>query len=169
MEHRALVIAVAEANNKLRLIGCARREREHALNVVTRATLATEFDEQLNAATIAVRDAKKALEDAKVAAAPSHAKYPIGTVLLEWARHTERFSSKQFPLQLTGVRGVLEVFTAESAWPENQRWSRPGIGDVVVRPLKKDGKPAAKCLVLGEWRTGVWLPEGEQPQRGAEE
>jgi hypothetical protein len=62
---------------------------------------------------------------------------------------------------------LATVFTAESAWPNNQRWSRPEIGDVVVRPLKKDGKPAANCLVIGAWRTGIWLPEGEKPQGGA--
>jgi hypothetical protein len=46
MEHRALVTAVAEAQKAKYAIECARRAREYALNAVTCATLASEFDEQ---------------------------------------------------------------------------------------------------------------------------
>lgn len=45
-----------------------------------------------------------------------------------------------------GARCLVEVWRSGAKFPANQIWGEPALGDIAVRPLKKDGKPAIRVL-----------------------
>src|ERR1017187_5336389 len=90
-----------EAQEALRSIKFKKSDRESELNATTRATLDTEFGEQLTVAATAVATARKALDDARVEDALAHAKYPIGTVLFQWECPSRSWQSQCPAMKLT--------------------------------------------------------------------
>lgn len=78
---------------------------------------------------------------------------PVGTRMEEWAR--KKYGDNEEP---TGRKGILEIITAESVHPGNK--SNVDRGRVVIRLLKKDGKPS-RDYVAGDWEMkNRWRAEG---------
>lgn len=100
--------------------------------------------------------ARKALDDARVAAAQAGngAPYPIGTKLYEWK--SPKWERTQRP---TGKAGVIEVFTVGSPVPDGDRWNLPEPGDYALRHLKKDGTPGKRVEGWSDWLSRTWRTE----------
>lgn len=105
---------------------------------------------------IAVESGKMMVaEQDRVAVLAKDAPYPMGTRLMKMmVDPNTRYSrvQKQIP---TGKFGVLEVVTSDTVFASNLTWRKPGIGDYIVRCLKKDGSPSLKFERFRKWQ---WKP-----------
>ena len=140
------------------------RERRDALaeyTIALDARLKEKYDEQIRAAREEEARVHAALmEEREKEALARQYPYPLGTVMVEW--ESQRYSYRDDPKlrRLTGRRGVLEVITSTSEHPGNRSYSLAGPGDLVIRILKKNGKPG-RDDVSRDWRMrGNWVPEG---------
>lgn len=83
---------------------------------------------------------------------------PIGTVMEEWK--FPRHSYGRGPRLKTGRRGLLEVVTSISEFPD--RGYPPEIGAEIIRLFRKDGSPS-KLYVSGWAVSNEWRPvQGEE-------
>lgn len=102
--------------------------------------------------------------------------HPIGTKYLRWEKDL-RWRGFGRPIHeprkwiATGETAVLEVVTRESKFADNlSRYSRPKVGEIILRVNKKNGEPglrfiASAYFVRSEWRVPQWYPEGEDPNQ----
>ena len=134
--------------------------------------------ESMKPAMAAIYQANRDTNDAKAAwdaaleaksAAGAGAPVPIGTKLFQWAEPNSY--RRSVPKKLTGLVGVVEVWTRTSQSPDGTRnYSLPNPGDFIIRILKKDGTPGKKFIRYHEhsksWGTWseTWLPEGVEPR-----
>lgn len=124
------------------------------------------FGAKIKAAREAEWEANRAHEAAMAKAAAANTGWlPVGTKVFEWVR-PGRWARAGEPMRKSGRVGVVEVCTHESFFAGNARYSRPSVGQVFVRLLKKDGSPSLK--VVEGWRLcrEDWLPEGVSPNKG---
>ena len=171
-------VALARANQALWEIQRQKRAREaelrQAVDELKRQhaeQVHGEFITRLTEAASAAHEARVVVDAERVASAPSRSPYPIGTILHRWEDGAASWA-RNHSWQRTNTTGRVEVFTAKSAWPANQTSGKPEPGDVVIRPLNKQGKPLAKRVRLtggmhsygGEdWEAREWCAEGETP------
>lgn len=85
---------------------------------------------------------------------------PVGTRCFEWCISNKYGAPKG--LLKTGRVGVVEVITAASEHPANLKYSKAHRGDIVLRLLKKDGKPGR---YLTGWDKNNFWPEGVDPNK----
>ena len=84
--------------------------------------------------------------------------HPLGT-RLQLCKPTGEWYDTNLPMKPTGIYGVIEIFRAGDLFPANQVWRTPGIGEIVVRYLKKDGTKSAKCDRRNSGLSGLdWRP-----------
>ena len=125
------------------------------------AIVSAAHDADLTAANTEMETARRAWEDAKIAEAMATETYRVGLPMVKWA--TLRFINP--PWKLTGLTGVIEVWTHDSARPGN-RASVPDPGTRVVRILKRDGTPSTR-FEPWNWFSEAppygWYPEGVDP------
>jgi hypothetical protein len=116
------------------------------------------YGAKLDAAATARQAAQDVYDTAReeLGATGVGAKYPIGTILVEWV---ERYGSDK--LRATGRRAVVEVFTRKSEYLGDRPYIDPG--DIVARYLKKDGTPGKAIHPIGSYKLYGWFPEGEDP------
>lgn len=89
--------------------------------------------------------------------------YPLGAIFAEWKK--ERFAARTQPPKLTGRKAVFEVVTSSTQFPDNwASYSKPEIGQYILRVLKKDGTPGKQVIVTTHGKAYNWLPEGEAPR-----
>jgi len=97
--------------------------------------------------------------------------HPEGTVLLEW--RLGPWGSANREMGLTGRSAVLQIFKKGDLFPSNVRYRRPRPGDVVLRLIKKDGRPGIAIETVYErhdWfcesgkNWSRWLPQGKEPK-----
>lgn len=143
-----------------------RRDRERELMTEVMAKLNDEFGAEVNAADIAQKEAETLLkaEVNRIRGIESLAMlpHPLGTKLVEWKR--PRYSSIG-KLSKTGKVAVLEIFKEGDLIPDNIRWSKPPVGMIVLRILKKNGTRSSR---VEEWYDSCkyyWLPEGVGPEK----
>ncbi len=101
------------------------------------------------------RAARHALGEALVAAALADTGWmPVGTKVRRENYVRYYGSSKPEP---TYEYGIVEVWTSESLYPDN-RATRPSLGDLVVRLLKKDGTTGLKFedVSHSQWQKEKW-------------
>ena len=144
-----LQLAANEADKKLRGIERARNEA----GAVARCAAEAQFNDTIAAA----RAEKLAADNAVVAHIEAEASHPwegkkvfrevgVGYRFRSGISHTKR------------EEGIVEVVRRSSQFPANMRYSRPRIGVVIVRQVKKDGTASLKFCGHGaktlnaEWR-----------------
>lgn len=118
-----------------------------------RAKARAEYDDRIRIARMVRLEAKTARDTAAVAlaAGASGRAVPVGARVEEWRKKEVGGWRKEWTNQLvaTGRRGIVEVFTPQSEYPDNRgAWRRPRIGDFVIRLLKKDGSPSKDVISL---------------------
>jgi hypothetical protein len=142
---------------------------------VARAAIDEDLREQREEAAqarIAVSDMKMlVLDPAKVQEAIStdRGPYKIGTMLVEWTRGNRYgFSTINHPIEMTGRKGIMEVWSSDSIRPSNLRWTLPHPGDYVIRILKADGTPGIKFESRSWEMSNEWFPVGKDPNKKKE-
>lgn len=89
---------------------------------------------------------------------------PIGGKVVEWK---SKFRYTPGGFVPTGVTGVIELCTHDSKFGNNvSDYSKPDIGKLFIRILKKDGTPSLKFdakYTLGDELPYWWHPEGVDP------
>lgn len=161
----ALVAARDAAQRRLWAIDNERaaflRERRAAFQAALAAEEATLFGDRLAVAEAELTAAKALSEEAiEKAALAEEREIPAGTLMEEWKipRHTYG----RGPAVLTGRKGILEIITRDSVHPGNiSGWSRPAVGQIVVRIIRKDGSPGMS-YVHG-YETKNWRPAAAPP------
>ena len=105
---------------------------------------------------VAVNEAERAVreEQARLDIENAEPPYPVGTTLVEWASGPGWSRTRR----ISGRTGLMEIATPNMPHPSNQSWL-PGPGAVIVRILKKDGKPSLQF----DRNTYNWYPEGVDP------
>lgn len=88
-------------------------------------------------------------------------KHPEGTILVEW--RMPRYSS-QGHYSPTGKKGVLQVVRPGDEFATNRVCSRPSVGSVIVRLLRKDGSVGLNYGIYED----AWLPVGVRHPRAAQ-
>lgn len=145
-------------------------DRKIVLMAALNETLKAEFGAERNAAEAAKRLAEEAVkaEADRIREIESKASlpYPVGTKLVEWKIGRNAWESSR-DWSKTGVVGVMEIFKAGDEVPENIRWNKPVVGQIVIRHLKKDGSKAARVEVWNDYMRVCWLPEGMKPKANA--
>jgi hypothetical protein len=148
-----------------------RSDRERVLMAGLNATLKAEFGAERNAAEAAKQKAEEAVkvEADRIRALESEAAmpYPVGTKLVEWKKSRNAWMGSR-EWDKSGVVGVIEIFKAGDEVPENIRWNKPVVGQIVIRYLKKDGSKAARVEIWNDSYMRIcWLPEGMKPKVNA--
>jgi len=143
-----------------------RRDRERELTKELNARLDAEYGAEMKAAWDARREAEELCrrEADRVREAESMASlpWPVGTRLVGW--NLPRGYSPDQRMTRTGETAVLEVYKEGDPLPGNTRWDRPSPGQVVLRPLKKDGTPGAKARCWNAYGMAKrWYAEGTDP------
>ena len=122
------------------------------------------FADVLRNAVDRVQQATDARDAARIEEAPSKAKYQVGTIMCEWV---PTYGTRNY-YKATGKRGVVQVYhPGDSVAATKDKYSRPALGSVVIRPLKKDGTTGVDCFDMNKRHHGHWLPEGEKPKGAA--
>lgn len=122
---------------------------------IARQTIEAEFtteNQRVNRLSNVAAAAKKAVEDELVRLAQdgSRSKWAVGTKL---QRGKTTHSWKQPQIEY----GILEVMTRETELPANMAsYSKPNIGELIVRLCNKDGTPGKRLDVY--WRNRGWKP-----------
>lgn len=128
--------ALSEAEGAVRAL---RQQRDAEISAA-KALIMDKYMPQLAAAERLAHDAAeahRASEDA-LAAHPWEGR----RVYREVEAYNNRWSRTSHKVR---VEAIFEVYRSWTPVPGNMsRWSRPAIGDPVVRPLKKDGTPGLK-------------------------
>lgn len=85
--------------------------------------------------------------------------FPEGTKMNEWKRREvyDGFKRKRFT-ELSGRKGVLQVFRKGDDFPRNMKWGIPCPGQTIIRLLKADGSPGTK---IERYNSLNWIPEGQ--------
>ena len=148
-----------------------RGDREKELMETLNATLEYVFGALRNAAEAAKNKAEEAVkaEADRIRALESEADmpYPVGTKLVEWKRSRNAWMGSR-EWDKSGIVGVIEIFKADDEVPENIRWNKPVVGQIVIRYLKKDGSKAARVEIWNDsYMRKCWLPEGVKPKVNA--
>lgn len=142
------------------------RDREEALMAEVRKTLEKEFGAMIDAAAKIQREAERemVLEAGRIRTLESESRlpYPEGTILKEWTWHVG-FSGTIHNLRLTGEVGVIEIFKEGDEISANVRWSKPLVGNIVLRMLKKDGTKGKDVRFWSDGMKREWLPDGKKP------
>ena len=133
------------------------REEEHRIDVEMKA----KFGERISALTFAANRAEAEYQQALVEEGLRTAKYPPGTKLCGWKKDRSYYGSTG--KWIMAATGIVEVMTPTTEVPKTLKWSKPRIGELVVRVLTKDGKPGKVVQRLEGWRQ-TWLPEGKKPK-----
>lgn len=141
-----------------------RRQRLIEFTIALDADLDRQFLSQIRQARVEEVAAEQALgrwqeEQAREAKHP----YPLGTVLAEWEYPATLYrAATPQDRRWTKRRGVLEIITADSEHPTNWgRWKCADRGALVIRILKKDGKPSRTYIKTSDpWVRNRWVPEG---------
>ena len=134
----------------------AAREQVHA-----------EWDARIEATHKIMVDAKQRCDEARVALSQSKSPLSLGAIYEKW--DMPRMMSQTATKRKTGQRGRVEFFLPSSEY-HGSRYDRPEIGAVVLRLLKKDGKPGKGVLRLGGHDfKAYWSPEGVDPNAKARE
>ena len=143
-----------------------RRNRERKLMAEVVAKLDDEFGAEVNAANVARNEAETLLkaEVNRIRAIESLGSlpYPLGTKLIEWKR--PRFSCIG-GMSKTGKVAVLEILKEGDSIPDNIRWSKPRIGSIVLRMLKKNGTRSSHLEEWYDLYKCYWFPEGVEPKK----
>lgn len=175
------------ANSAVRKLNDLRRRRRDYVRTETEAAAARieaaaaqEYDQQIAREKTLALEAVAALEDAmdRRARHGIGARLPLGAKVVKWEVHS-RLQDGLTTKRKTGQLGVIEMITRDSVHPKA---SKPGgavmradIGDVVIRLLLANGKPATTYLPIptkkldGEMQLVVaphslppnWFYEGE--------
>lgn len=120
-------------------------------------------------------EAAAAAEAVRAAEAGENLPHPLGTVFArwhgcEWKRGEDGKDGGFTSYRRSDERAVLEVFRqGDTVRPSNQTRGMydPKPGDLVLRDLKKNGKPGVTCRKFDPVNL-LWLPEGvEHPQARA--
>jgi len=138
----------------------AAREQVHA-----------EWDARIEATHKIMVDAKQRCDEARVALSLSKSPLPLGAIYEKWDMPRMGYGamSKTATRRKTGERGRVEIFVPSSEF-HGSRYDRPETGAVVLRLLKKDGKPGKGVLRLGGHDfKAYWCPEGVDPNAKARE
>ena len=148
----------AEELDKVRLerMAMENRLREEARVKVWETYGAAETKVSAEAAK-AASELRLEMERRALVAAAEKIPYPVGTRMVLWTAGS--YAPGVFRASQT--RGILEIFKAGDEFPLNMRWSRPAVGDVVVRTLTKDGQLGKKVERLKDRNyLAKWVPEG---------
>ena len=158
-----------------------RNDKEHELILTERARiiaeLEAEFGDLLKEAERQYEEAKKAYREEldRVAKSGEGAAYPLGHKFVKWesdgATRYRRDAVNTYTK--TGERAIYEVITSESVVQGNlASYSRPRIGEYVLRLCDKKGNPGKKILrqshnwSIEEEKKHIfngWHPEGYDP------
>jgi hypothetical protein len=130
------------------------RLRREAINAATDA-INTEYSERVDAASEVLWKAEKAARD-NIDATAAHPWDGRRVVLVKpkYARYGGHLTGHET------LHGIVEVVRQSSDFPANMRWSRPTLGKVIIRKVKKDGTPSLQFYDWGDGKIENWsLPE----------
>lgn len=129
-----------------------------------RQQVEAEYEERIDAAKAAHREAQAAVDAAKVAAAQTQTQLPVGTRVAQWNWHTSIGGHRRGQAFIVG-HGVIEVWTRESLRSAGiPSYNIPDPGTLVVRHLKNNGRPSTKFTRLNHaWLPNGWYLEGVNP------
>jgi hypothetical protein len=143
--------------------------------------LGEQFNARQDEAITARQNALIAYENALVAERSANTGWlPVGTKVIEWER-CRGWGYRDNPFRRTGRTGIVEVYARGAPRHEKLR-DQASVGDVAVRPLKKDGTPGIAIETVmprSYWRpelldkvdpskTRWWQVEGVQPPKEEE-
>lgn len=124
-----------------------------------------EYKARLLAAREAVYNANELEEKEKVQQSCT-VWYPVGTKVELWKNKGRYINGKQ----KSGEFGLVEVYDGTNPLPDNLRWRKPNVGDIMVRLLKKNGESGLRVEVVSNQNrmkahfANVWLIEGDTPE-----
>lgn len=109
------------------------------------ARIKGEFAERLTAAIQLVNAAETALENHQKELAQRASESFVAEKYYEvkYRQYSDKIIGK------TGRVGITEVITGDSVHPGNKTFGRADLGEVVLRLMKKDGKPSAHYVRSG--------------------
>lgn len=90
---------------------------------------------------------KKARDEKNIESAKATMKFPEGSIVVRWEKPRWSYNSNEIK---RGERAKVEIFRDGDEIPDNMRWSRPYVGKVIYRYLKKDGTTGKK-FETGDW------------------
>lgn len=126
--------AVEAADRARRAVEREIRDAEEAAKAAIRA----QFDARLKAAWEGVNDARAAL----VAAQDQTPDHPWTGKRVFRMEQRGRVWERRTPIR---IEGIVETVRSTTVFPENTaQWRCPGIGQPIVRLLKKDGSPSKR-------------------------
>lgn len=138
-------------------------EQVNQLKLKIEAQLAEEFGKEGRQLTELVNKSRTDMEAERIeASSKGNDHYKVGQTLWRWEH-------RNWPVNEwrdTGKRGIVEVFTRDSVMPlGTSQYSKPSIGAIVLRLLKKDGTPSSR-IETTTWGGTFhgWLPEGTLPK-----
>ena len=159
--------AWAEARAKLSELVDAERTERLAEQDKIRARLALKYEEPIRVARMAANKAESVRDAANVEHSIALMQEHIGKPVVEWRRQGSIYRPSQ-NLARTGTTGTIEVFKDGDGYV-GSRYFAPKPGVLVVRPRKKDGKPAVRCEACTIAVDGSvvlprgWYYEGDDP------
>lgn len=143
-----------------------KRSKMHALMEEYRKSIQPQLDAEFDADIVAVAQKScelRELADADdIADAKAKLPYPVGTILIGWSDKNSGWYSKTPNYQIV-AKGIFEIVTADTEHPATTTYSRPSIGEYIVRLLKADGTPSKKYQRFSHYSSLKWLPEGKNP------
>lgn len=147
LEIAEAALKVSEAEKALKVLKSERFEAELKAKEGVRA----QYAERMLVLAKAVQDAEAALLNVKNSS-PDH----------EWeGRKVYKMvprGTRYMPLDPERVEGIIETVRIGARFANNlAHYSRPGIGAVIVRHLKKDGKPGLKFSMTFDGSLRGWL------------
>ena len=155
------------AKNVLHSAIAARRDEIARLLDIEKARIAAEMDAKygatIDAATSAAHEASVAAEAAAIAYGHARLAELHQGLWERWEHPGKGWGYIISAPKRVVATGRLEVWTSASVYPENTS-SRPNAGAVVMRIMKKDGKPSTKVanpFNLSEQISSGWKPAKE--------
>lgn len=136
------------ANAAVRALEAERREKERAAVSAVQA----EYSERMAAASKRRADAERAMRN-HIDATASH---PWdGKRVFKMESEPTRGWQEPGP-KTVRVDGIVEVVRQSSKFPDNMNWSRPSLGHVIVRKVRKDGSASLQTHrawgdIMKEW------------------
>ena len=126
---------------KIREFEDKQREELYAFHKSIREVNKTEWE----LAKKEMDEAKKNLENARnenhIETTRANMKFPEGSIVVTW--ENPRWSCNNNGIK-RGERAIVEIFKDGDEVPDNKRYGRPWVGQVVYRYLKKDGTTGKK-------------------------
>ena len=161
MNETELKDAIKQAYEDLSLIQNDMRTRRTVLDQISSLTIEKEFGNKYREACKYYSELKKIEDELNanklIEWGVNSLPYPEGTILHKWMQYG--WGTKN-PYTMTKETGVIQIFRNGDEYPDNMRWNKPRIGDLIIRLHKKDGSLGKK---IERFYSATWVPKGEDP------